>query len=77
MGLFILFWMVCALVSYSGSLAYFQREYTIIAKEKRMADVAFCGTMSTVFGPIALVAGLIPFELYKHGFMLWPDGDDE
>ena len=79
MILYLIIHLGCAFLSYGLMLAYFQRQYPLVAKKAWRVDMISMGAMSLFGGPIALVVGHIFLFFvfssrpgYKHGFMLWP-----
>lgn len=67
MSLFIVIWILCGVLSYGISLAYFQRQYPSLAKECYREDVRDSLVMSSI-GPFGLLSTLLVFGT-KHGVM--------
>lgn len=70
-----IFWIVCGLVHYGASMAYWQREYTLIASESRVGDRWWSGILS-IAGPMALASLMLMWlvkdkKQFKHGFLWW------
>ena len=65
-ALYILGYLVCYILSYGLTFAYFQREFPVIAKDKVKADVFFSLIFSTL-GPISLILSIILGGFFKHG----------
>lgn len=63
---FLLFWIVCGVVTYGLTFGYYQREFSALAKEDYWRDLIF-STVFSLFGPISLFVVFISFR-YKHGF---------
>ncbi len=53
-------WLVCGIIAYGASFAYFQGKYALIAKQEYRADLRFSIVWGLLGGPIAL-------------FILWID----
>ena len=68
-------WLVCGVIHYGATLAYFQREFPTLAEEEHETDRADA-MWTSCFGPFGLLA-LLCFWLmnkkrpFKHGFMWW------
>ena len=58
-------WIICGIIHYGISLAFYQREWPSIAEETYNRDVSMVFFMS-LFGPIALLAALLNKEV-GHG----------
>jgi hypothetical protein len=57
-------WLVCGVYASAKSFAYFQGEYSLIAKEGYYSDLKFCSLWGFGFGPIALIASLFSARGY-------------
>lgn len=65
----IIAWIVCGILAYGGSVAYFQREFPLIAKNDAIPDRIFAFLLSFLGGPIGLLTvGVV--TRFKHGWML-------
>lgn len=73
----VVLWIVCGVLSYGLSLAYFQRKYNCygLAKEHRAQDVFRCFTMAFA-GPAAL-ASLLICGFTGYGWIWRPIPDSE
>lgn len=63
------FWVVCGVISYGLSFAFFQREYPVVAEEFYAEQMRMC-LPDLVFGPCALLASVMVFGI-KHGLKFW------
>jgi len=63
--LFILFWIVCGVLSYGLGFAYLQREYPIVAVKNYHSDMVD-ESIFALLGPFALFSTLF-FWGYTHG----------
>lgn len=68
---YIIFYIICGILSYGFLFAYFQREYPTIAKKKFGRDSVFAHIMA-LFGPIALL-DIFLTGTYKHGLLFFPE----
>ena len=59
-------WVVCSVLSYGLSFAYFQRKYPMLAKRDYRRDMLVCVVISLV-GPMSLILTLINFRSFKYG----------
>jgi len=59
-------WIVCGILSYGITFAYFQREYPLIAKKCRTEDRIFA-VFDAFFGPIGLITSWMIYRRF-HGF---------
>lgn len=66
---FVLFWLVCAALSASILLGYFQNKYPEIAKESYRQDFNLCWGSSLLCGPLALFMSLFFTEFCGYGLM--------
>ena len=67
--LFILFWVVCSVLSYGFLFGYFQRKYPLLTDDDYWEDMLFsflCG----IFGPSALLV-IIFLKAYEYGLKFW------
>ncbi len=62
----LLFWAICAALSYATDFAYFQRKFPEIAKRDYKIDRRNAIVFS-ILGPIALAANFQAFDKFKHG----------
>jgi len=69
-------WWVSAFLSYGLQLAYWQRQFPLIASKHRWLDMGFSAVSAAVFGP----TGLLVFVVFVSfgggglkGFLLWPE----
>lgn len=63
-------WLCCPVLCYGMDLAYFQREYPMIAKESASSDrveAVVSGLFGLTLGPLALVVAFFMFKKAKHG----------
>jgi len=60
-------WVICGVLSYGITFAFYQKQFPTIAKEHYDAHKSFATKMA-MFGPINLLAALIVYGGYKHGF---------
>ena len=60
-----LLWIVCGIISYGFDFAYYQREYSPIAKKDYKEDRIIC-VFFALLGPINLIEIIIR-KNYKHG----------
>ena len=61
----VVFWVVCGVIGYGTHLAYFQRQYTAMARECYYMDVidsCICG----ILGPVGLLANYVALG-FNHG----------
>ncbi len=63
----IAFWGACGIVTYKGVFAYAQKEYTMIALEKRRSD-RFIALGFALIGPVSLPIWACLSGFFKHGF---------
>jgi len=66
MGLFLGFWLVCAVLSSGITFAYYQDQYPIQAKEHIREDLA-TGVFIGLAGPIGLIMSFLLSGFAKHG----------
>ena len=59
-------WVVCSVLSYGLSFAYFQRKYPALAKRDYKKDMLTCAFWS-LFGPMSIVAMIINIRSFKYG----------
>lgn len=64
--LVLLAYIVCAVLTYGITLAYFQYEFKLLAVEQYKNDVSFALIMS-LFGPIGLTGAFLFSDFAKHG----------
>lgn len=69
---FILFWLICAFISTGISVAFFQRKFSLIAKEWYRTDLAFSVLMGLFGGPAMLFVIFFMSEFAKYGWTLSP-----
>ena len=70
--IYFIIWLVCSVISYSISFAYFQKEFNDIAEEHYYEDMKECLFLS-IFGPISLFSVLIHVnkKVFKYGLKFW------
>ena len=56
--LYIAVWLVCSVLTFGLSFAYFQRKYPYTAESNYKEDFGFCFTLG-LLGPLAFIAFLI------------------
>jgi lipid-A-disaccharide synthase-like uncharacterized protein len=66
--LFIILWFLSGFIGAGFSYAYFQREFSSIAKEGRQQDTIF-SCISILGGPLQLLIALL-LNHYKHGWVI-------
>lgn len=59
-------WALCGFLSYGLTLAYHQREFTLIANRNRNRDRGFA-FLTSLLGPLSLFVALLMCR--EHGFM--------
>ena len=62
-------WMICGILAYGFTFAYFQREYPSIANGEYKNNLKF-SLLIGLFGPFGLRSALRD-EGYKHGLKFW------
>ena len=71
---FILFWVACGVLSHGMMLAYFQREWSMLAEESYKGDF-ISSLIPALFGPGGLAASVVFLITmgcnFKHGFKLY------
>lgn len=72
MELFVLFYIICGVIGYGATLAFFQKEFYLISKECYSQDVGFAFFIG-VTGPAGLLVVAYKSCWFKHGFM-WKRG---
>ena len=73
-GLIIVGWLMCSVVAYAGTFAYYQgigAEYPEFNKSTESETRLFCAIVAILGGPIALFTSFIIMGGYKHGFRFW------
>lgn len=65
---FIIFWVVCSVLSYGASFAYFQRRYPLSANMDYWKDLKFCLGMSLLLSPVWLVVTVANNDKFEYGF---------
>jgi hypothetical protein len=61
---------VCGVVSYSMTVAYFQRQYPTLAHSERVSDRGI-GAIAFLLGPLGVIPTIASgWRQHKHGFML-------
>ena len=65
--LIIIGYVLCCVVSYAGTFAYFQRKYKNIAEEQYHADMDLSVCVS-LFGPVSLIISFFMSGGFKLGF---------
>jgi len=68
--LFIVFWILCSLLSIGWDFAYFQTKYKRNSLWKK--DLKFAITLGVFFGPISTITAYFQSEFAKHGWFLIP-----
>ena len=68
----IIVYLVCFILNYGITLAYFQRKYTEVARENYFSDVSFAIYMG-ILGPLGTVIAFFMSEYYKYGLMYIED----
>lgn len=63
-------WGLCGFLAYGLTLAYFQREFPLIASDYRRSDVRFASVMA-VAGPLGLAAATICVLITSHHGFMW------
>ena len=61
-----IFWIICGTVDYAIVIAYFQREYPELSKERYVED-SLIAVLAFFVGPIGLLSSLL-VGFHKHGF---------
>jgi len=56
--IFVGIWVLCGVISYGLSFAWYQRNWPLSAKERYWRDMADCALLS-LFGPISLATFLV------------------
>lgn len=64
----VLFWAVCARISYKGEFAYYQRKWPELAKKHRLRDRNNCAGPAALLGPVDLLLTFIHTSGFKYGF---------
>ena len=64
-------WLLCSVIAYAGTFAYWQREFPILGSIQKKDNQVFSAILGFVGGPITLVATFIATGGYKHGFLFW------
>ena len=67
--LFILFWIICSMLSYGFSFGYFQRKYPVLTDDDYWEDMLFSFPYG-ILGPTALFV-IIFLKGYKYGLKFW------
>ena len=70
-GLIIAGWLLCSVIAYAGTFAYWQGEYPLIEDECKSENMSSTILWSLIGGPILLVVSFLGTGFYKHGFRLW------
>ena len=70
-ALIIIIWIVCGILGYGITLAYFQRKYPMTAQEAYEADCGFSAAIA-ITGPLGLIVALASSGWVRHGFQ-WRD----
>ena len=64
-------WLLCSVIAYAGSFAYWQGEYPFQEDERKSGNMRFSIMWSLAGGPISLVVSFLGTGFYKHGLRLW------
>jgi hypothetical protein len=67
-AIIVILWIACGILSYGFSLAYFQKQYPILAFKQQSEDIRFA-IFSLLFGAFSLIPCLLNREMRKHGLM--------
>lgn len=59
------FYLLCSLITYSGSLAYWQRKYPFV-KDKKDAGISI---FFAIFGPLGLLIIAFTTSFFSYGFI--------
>lgn len=63
---FVIFWIICGVFAYAGTLAHFQRKYASIASLHYREDVAFAVFLG-VMGPLGLISTAFASGFFAYG----------
>lgn len=63
-------WLLCGLLSYGWSLAYFLAKYPLIAEKWYWRTVGFSLVWGFLYGPISVFI-LLAVRVYRHGWRLY------
>ena len=78
-------WLLCSVIAYAGTFAYYQREFMEwiehsgfnrrhaieFNKEEEGNEKLFCATMALAGGPISLIISFIFTGFYQYGLRFW------
>lgn len=64
----IVLWLLCSILAYGGSFAYYQRNYPTLAKQSYRQEMGICMIMSLIGGPISLLVTTFTSGFFEHGF---------
>ncbi len=67
-ALYIIGWLACGVVTATGTFAYIQQEFALIAEESRREDLCTSWMIGLIAGPLALIVTFALTGAYKHGF---------
>lgn len=67
----LLFWFLCGFIQMGISIAYFQKEYSLISEPHYRDDVSFAALLIFT-GPIGLFISFFSSGMMKHGWSLNP-----
>ena len=69
-------WIICGILNYGATLAWFQREYPLISHKKPSSDILFAA-ITSIAGPIALIVVTFMSKFFKYGFVFAPITPEE
>lgn len=65
------FWLLCSVIAYATTLAYFTREYPGLEEPAGVRFALFMALLMALFGPVGLTVAFIMGDCWKHGLRWW------